>query len=503
MRFDAVFTEEACSIAADHLLQHYRRGDSQEDLCFALWRPSTGQSRRTALIDEVILPAEDERILHGGVSCQPHYFSRALRAATDKGKGLAFMHSHPGPGWQGLNTIDSETEGDVLAYPAGATALPLVGLTLGSDGYWSARFWERDGKKMHCRWCDKVRIVGPKSYRLDFNDNLRPAPQRRNILKRTIDAWGCKAQNDISRLKVGIVGLGSGGSVVAEAVARIGVEQIVLIDHDKVEEHNLDRLLNATVEDIGRPKVDVAAKAIRRHGTARRVQIAALPNSIQDEVAYLAALDCDILFGCVDRPVPLEVLNYAAHSHLIPVISGGVEVQTNPQNDGLFSAHWRAHIITPYHQCLRCNEQYNSSAVVKELDGSLDDLGYISNLPANERPRNENVFPFGLSVAAMMVNSMLRYLLAPDWWSLVRQQEHQLMTGKTRVINEECRPNCEFRLRRAAGDAERPYYLTCQANTTPTATTRLNRLGSILAFVKIGLRSCFLRLGRRHRGGTA
>ena len=498
MRFDAVFTEETCSTATDHLLQHFRRGDSQEDLCFALWRPSSGQSRRSALIDEIILPAEDERILHGGVSCQPHYFSRALRAATDKGMGLAFMHSHPGPGWQGLNAVDAETEGDILAYPAGATNLPLVGLTLGSDGYWSARFWERDGKKMSRSWCDKVRVVGPMSYKLFFNDNLRPPPQRRNILKRTIDSWGRKTQNDIARLKVGIVGLGSGGSVVAEAVARIGVEQIVLIDHDRVKEHNLDRLLNATVKDICRPKVEIAAKAIRRNSTARRVQVTALPVSIQEGEAYLAALDCDILFGCVDRPVPLEILNYAATSHLIPVFSGAVEVQTNPQNDGLFSAHWRAHTITPYHQCLRCNGQYNSSAVVKELDGSLDDLGYISNLPANERPRNENVFPFGLSVAAMIVNSMIRYLVAPDWWSLVRQQEHQLITGKTRVINEDCRSNCEFRLRRAAGDTERPYYLS---TATPT-TTGPSRLGSILALVKKGLRSCFLRLGGRPSGGT-
>ena len=407
------------------------------------------------------------------------------------------MHSHPGPGWQGLNPVDAETEGDVLAYPAGATALPLVGLTLGSDGYWSARFWERDGRRMRRRWCDKVRIVGPKSHECYFNDNLRPAPQRRNILKRTIDSWGREAQNDIARLKVGIVGLGSGGSVVAEAVARIGVEQIVLIDHDRVKEHNLDRLLNATVKDIGKLKVDVAAKAIRRHSTARRVQVTALPVSIQDEVAYLAALDCDVLFGCVDRPVPLEILNFAAHSHLIPVFSGAVEVQTNPQNDGLFSAHWRAHTVTPYHQCLRCNGQYNSSAVVKELDGSLDDLGYITNLPANERPRNENVFPFGLSVAAMIVNSMIRYLVAPDWWSPVRQQEHQLITGKTQVINEECRLNCEFRQRRAAGDAERPYYLS----DAPTAASGPNRLGSILASVKKVLRSCLFWLGRRQGGG--
>ena len=452
--------------------------------------PSTGRSRRTALIDEIILPSDDDRILHGGVSCQPHFISRALRAATNQGMGLAFMHSHPGPGWQGLNAIDADTEGNALAYPAGATGLPLVGLTLGSDGYWSARFWERDGKRMHSHWCDKVRVAGPKSYRLYYNDDLRPAPQRRAILTRTIDSWGRKAQDDISRMRVGIVGLGSGGSIVAEAVARIGVEEAVLIDHDYVEEHNLDRLLNATVHDIGRPKVDVAAEAMRRNGTAKRIQVDALPMSIQDESAYLAALDCDILFGCVDKPVPLEILNYAALSHLIPVFSGAVEVQTNLEHDGLFSVHWRAHTVTPYHQCLRCNGQYTSTAVVKELDGSLDDAGYISNLPADERPRNENVFPFSLGVAAMIVNSMVRHMVAPDWWSTVRQQEHQLINGKTQVINEECRSNCEFRWRRAAGDGEKPYYLS---PGTPSIAAQ-SSLGSVLASIKRRVRSHFKRL---------
>ena len=270
---------------------------------------------------------------------------------------------------------------------------------------------------------------------------------------------GVESQNTISRLRIGIVGLGSVGSIVAESIARIGIAKVTLIDPDRVERHNLDRLLYGTIHDIGKLKVDLAAQAMQRNATAERIQITTLPFSVHNETAYRAALDCDILFSCVDRPVPRDVLNFIAQAHMIPVIDGGVAVETDIPTDRFFSAHWRAHIVTPYHQCLRCSKQYSSSAVVMELDGSLDAPSYVNDLPPEERVSNQNVFPFSQSVAAMEVNLMLRYLLAADWWPAVQQQDYQFVTGETRIINEECHPNCSFRQRRAKGDAENPFYL--------------------------------------------
>ena len=460
MRLQVAFTDEANSTASDHLLQHYRRDVLQEDLCFALWRPSTGDSRSTALIDQILLPEANERSLHGNASFHPAYVGRVVRIAMERRAGLAFMHSHPSPGWQGMSSADVEAERDVLAYPAGATDLPLLGLTIGIDGYWSARLWKRQKREMRRKWCDSVRIVGPQSYRVDFNDKLCPAAARRNILKRTFDTWGQESQDTISRLRVGIVGLGSVGCLVAEAIARIGVSEAVLIDPDKVEQHNLDRLLYGTIRDIGQLKVGIAARAMRRHATAKKIRIATFPISVHKNEAYKAALDCDIIFSCVDRPVARDVLNYIAQAHLIPVIDGGIAVETDQETGKLFSAHWRAHLVTPYHQCMRCNGQYNTSAVVLELDGSLDDPAYVINLPSEQRQANQNVFPFSLSVAAMEVNLMLRYILASDWWPQVQQQDYQFVTGKTRVINSHCHPNCSFPQRRAQGDSERPFYLT-------------------------------------------
>ena len=459
MNCEVALTGEADACLREHILGHYERGTRQEDLSFALWRPSTGESRFSALVDEVLLPDEGERTLHGNASFSPEYLARATWTACDKRSGLVFIHSHPSEGWQGMSAEDVRAERDVISYTAMATGLPLVGMTAGSDGYWSARFWKRAGSTFRCEWCTKVRVIGKRRYDLYFNDALFPAPRRSNRLKRTYETWGRQTQGDVERLHVAIIGLGSVGSVVAESMARIGVGKLTLVDPDRVEEHNLDRLMYASRGDIGKRKVDLARKAVQRSAAAHRMRTVALPLSIHHREAYRKVLDCDVIFSCVDRPVARDVLNFVAISHLIPLIDGGVAIESDLANDRIFAAHWRSHVVSPYHQCLRCNGQYDTSMVVMELDGSMDDPSYTRNLPRGEERANQNVFPFTLAVAAMEVNMLMRYLVAQDWWPLVNQQDYQFLTSETRHINENCRAGCPFPDRRAMGDSEGPHYL--------------------------------------------
>ena len=53
------------------------------------------------------------------------------------------LHSHLGPGWQDVSEDDVVAERGRAALALAGTELPLVGLTLGTDGAWSARFWPR------------------------------------------------------------------------------------------------------------------------------------------------------------------------------------------------------------------------------------------------------------------------------------------------------------------------------------------------------------------------
>ena len=117
----------------------------------------------TALINEIILPLPGEREVHGNASFQPEYFERSLQLAKSRSAGLAFLHSHPSPGWQSMSSDDINAELSHSPAAHGITGLPLVGLTIGSDGAWSGRFWERR-KPRSCerKPCTSVRVVGER-----------------------------------------------------------------------------------------------------------------------------------------------------------------------------------------------------------------------------------------------------------------------------------------------------------------------------------------------------
>lgn len=476
MRRDAALTEATHSLAKEHLLRHYREGRLQEDLCLGLWYPSRGRDRLTAILADLVLPNPGEVHLHGNASFEGRYVTRAIKEARKREAGLALLHSHPAPGWQDLSDADVAAERDEVAYPAQATGKPLLGMTMGDDGYWSARLWEKENDRMVGTWCRKVRIPTANRYTIHWKPSALASFDNNPLQCRTVATWGVGTQRHIANMRVGIVGIGSVGALVAEALARMGVSEITLIDPDTIKPHNLDRLLHADRSSVGELKVSRARTEALRSATARNVQILALPTGVEQENAYRAALDCDLIVSCVDRPVARDVLNYVATSHLIPVIEGGIAVELQPDTGNFESARWRSHLVTPGHACIRCTGQYTSSEVLQELDGSLDDPSYIANLPPELRPRNQNVFPFSLGSASMQVSLVVRYLIADDWWPAVSQQEYRFVSARTYALTNECQPHCSFRDRVARGDTCSPSYLRPAEPELPASRSLLAQL---------------------------
>ena len=427
--------------------EHLHKPRRQEDLAFVYWRPSIGASRYTAILFDVVWPNDGDRILQGNVAFRSAYLERVL-ANIPAGAGIAFMHGHLTPGWQGMSPDDVTAEHDRLAgQVAGRTNLPLVGLTRGTDGAWSARFWAKSGSRQYERLDVRtVRVVGV-CLRTTFHPSDR-APVPTPALGETLTVWGERAHADLVRARIGIVGIGSVGSLAAEAASRMGLTRLTYIDHDNIETRNLDRTHGATVADVvaGLSKVAVAGLGTAVSHTAADLDLRLVPQSLLSEDGLVAALDCDVLLSCVDRPLPRWVLNAIAYAHLIPVVDGGVFARVQPDGTPLH-IDWRIQAVGPGRPCLVCVGALRRSDAALDREGRLDDPEYIAGLPEADRAvaSRRNVFAFGMSVASHQILQAVGLITGlPRIGGAGTQMYHAYPGEMTVDRSSTCGSDCEF-----------------------------------------------------------
>ena len=121
-----------------------------------------------------------------------------------------------------------------------------------------------------------------------------------------------------------------------------------------------------------RPKIHVARRVTRAAATAEHPRIEVSDLSVCEPEGLRLALDHDLIFSCVDRPWPRAVLNALAYSDLIPVIDGGIAIDTSLNGD-MCNATWRTHVIRPGRPCMACNRQLDMAQVTLDKQGLLDD----------------------------------------------------------------------------------------------------------------------------------
>lgn len=83
------------------------------------------------------------------------------------------------------------------------------------------------------------------------------------LLERTHILLGDEGIARLQDSHIFLAGMGGVGSYTAEALARMGVGRLTLVDHDKVSGSNLNRQLVALESTVGQLKAEVMAKRIR------------------------------------------------------------------------------------------------------------------------------------------------------------------------------------------------------------------------------------------------
>lgn len=141
-----------------------------------------------------------------------------------------------------------------------------------------------------------------------------------NQFSRTELLYGKEAINKLAHTKVAIFGIGGVGGYVVEALVRSGVGHFVLVDNDKVSITNLNRQIIATMDTVGRYKVDVMKErilSINPQADVETRQCFFLPEN-QDEFDFASY---DYVVDAVDTITAKIAIIMQAKAYHVPVIS--------------------------------------------------------------------------------------------------------------------------------------------------------------------------------------
>jgi molybdopterin-synthase adenylyltransferase len=162
---------------------------------------------------------------------RPAFVVDLVNRARVRERSAVIAHTHPfDPGYPSFSKVDDAGEVMLADYlrrraPQGEH----LALVFGERGCRARRIGTRQEVPA---WevGEHLRLLSPPGAG-------SPVPR----FDRQVRAFGAEGQLAISSLRVGVVGLGGTGSVVVQQLARLGVQEYVLIDPDAVEATNLNR----------------------------------------------------------------------------------------------------------------------------------------------------------------------------------------------------------------------------------------------------------------------
>jgi len=154
---------------------------------------------------------------------------------------------------------------------------------------------------------------------MDPERECEPAPAE-GPFSRTELVIGKEGLALLKRTKVAVVGIGGVGSWAAEALARAGIGQLVLIDDDSICVTNINRQVIATTASIGRPKVEAMRDRILDINPEARVE-ALEARFGPDSAERLIGPGLDYIVDAIDSISSKVALILRARELGIPIVS--------------------------------------------------------------------------------------------------------------------------------------------------------------------------------------
>ncbi len=358
-----------------HLVDHLLPGDGLEAAAILLCSKSS--DRR--LLVKCVLP-----ILHSNCKVrlpdQITWPGTAIEEAIDKaeleGLSIVLIHSHPG-GMLDFSSIDDESDRRVipsLFEGAVSPSTPHGSAIMTPDGAILARIYQRN---LSFEYVESVICASD-------DISIWRASDIGKLAKRPM-AFSSGMREDLSHITACVVGVSGTGSIVAEQLARMGVGRLILIDFDLVEFKNMNRIINATLEDAAAERNKAAMFASRVKLYRDDIKIDVIEASIGSREAIEAAGEADLLFCCVDSFEGRQMCDLIASTFLQPLFDVAVTIPTRRTENNevaIADACGRLDYVYPGGSTLLDRNVYSPESLRKEYLRSVAPEDYDEQVAA-------------------------------------------------------------------------------------------------------------------------
>ncbi len=135
-----------------------------------------------------------------------------------------------------------------------------------------------------------------------------------------LDEIGVERQQRLLDSHALVIGAGGLGSPVSLYLGSAGVGRITVVDHDTVDETNLQRQVAHTLARVGEPKAESIKQAIAQINPDPQV----VPVNKKADETLLESLvpSADVVIDCTDNFQIRQAINAACVRHAVPLVSG-------------------------------------------------------------------------------------------------------------------------------------------------------------------------------------
>jgi hypothetical protein len=396
-----------------HLMRFLFPGDGSEAVAFALCGRRNGDRRHRLLVRTI------EEIPYGlcierspvRVRWSTDVLQALLERAARENLSVIKIHSHP-TGFASFSATDDTGDSRLLPMIRGWIGTDVVhgSAVMLPDGQMFGRIWNGSGSMVPMAMINAV------------GDDLHFWYPDMNGVLPSFVASHAQIFDDgtierLQRLSIAVVGASGTGSPTVEQLIRLGVGEIVLVDDDRMEDRNVNRILNSTMQDVrdGRLKVDVLADAVARVDLGTHV--IKIAKNLWNPDVIRAVAQCDIVFGCMDSIDGRYLLNTLATYYTQAYFDIGVRLVATtegPKKGRIQEVCGTIHCLQPGRSSLMSRGLFTMQDVAKaglrrndpaaHAQQVLD--GYIAGMPPH-RPAVISVNMLGSSLA---INELLARL---------------------------------------------------------------------------------------------